>query len=192
MYWIQHSFLSHSLPILQTLHSGMETVLTQTLWEHMSIKYNIVAPSEFVHTVYSLITLCFQRVHVTCFCLYMCMCIPLISNFQQHVCMCTCVLICAVGFWTTHWNGFFFPSARPSYLTAVSLVSNSHSYQSDPNPLVSVYRSEVTCRSAANDQKSIHYSYCKHIQLPPEHHKQIHSLCLCSCSGDKQSKLMNL
>lgn len=32
------------------------SVLTQTVWEHMSIKYNrdTVAPAEFVHTVYPL------------------------------------------------------------------------------------------------------------------------------------------
>ncbi len=82
-----------------------------------------------------------------------------------------CVLICAFSFCArvrSHlWNKSVWDQALEEFLSpqlvhligaAASLVSASHSYQSDPSPPVSVYRSEVTGRSAAGYQRRIHCS----------------------------------
>lgn len=95
--------------------------LTQTVWEHMSVKYNrgdTVAPAEFVHTVCSL----FPCVG-TCVTLYVYVSVFLPLTCSRDQCKCTCVCVwvfvpcmcaamCKAGvFGTQLWKSLFLLSS---------------------------------------------------------------------------------
>lgn len=161
-YWIQNSFLPHSLPVGPVWHengadsncgnarasSGVDTVASPPR----------SAPFPYVLHVPTLAGYCSWKPP---------------SAARVHVCTCFHIERC---------NGFFCSAAHPSYLAAVSLVSNSPPYQPDPSPLVSAHRSEVTCRLAASYQK-IHSSPAAHMYMACD---TVCDLCLRGCSGDSR------
>lgn len=128
-------------------------MLTQTVWERMTIKYtwDTVAPAEFVHTVSSLfpcvcacvmplplpLHLSATHMQLSPECVHAHACVNLCVSVFVHVC--AQPLVRQGVFGMKRWKIFFPLSSSIFSAVAASLVSASHSYRSDPS------REQVRC-----------------------------------------------